>query len=952
MYNSGGVDKKVNGLQNHRMSWQIEIDKLPWLLAGPIVRKVTYDSASVWFVLKENREAELNIYLNHSADIKNSWACSGKSKGIQIGEHVFVNCLTVYRKGSFQPGKNYYYDIDFGKKPDDKQNGKTDSDDQNTKNDLLSELTKLKVIDITYGTDKMPSFAIPPDHLDELNIVHGSCRKPHGEEYDAMEGIHNMIESALEGKNSLDAKKRPHQFFLTGDQIYADDVADIMLLLIDDAAEKLFGWDEDKYANAFGKEFLLPGKRSDLVQKIIGFTSSIDKFGNKPDISKSHLLKFREFATMYMFAWSDILWPKKEDVIHVSSLLIENYQYKYPIENRGEYGSPQTPSFLNDELKHIQQFILTIKNIRKAMANVPVYMMFDDHDVTDDWNLNWKWCKNVYSKELGIASVRNAMAAMTLFQAWGNTPEEFNSYWSMFPSSTESKYIYDKEEKSNGYKLLSSIEKWAKLSLELKKEKEAGKEQEGTSNNEKEKELKTSLKDIETLLKINPIPENEIPTNNFSLKFFIPWHYSLCFHSYNIIVLDTRTFRDFENEENDDAARPGLISKAGFKIQLPEKTIPYQKVNIVISPAPVIGVPFVENIQETFAGIVDYAYEKTRITEKDRMKLATDAEAWGFNKEALNRLFASLSRSINNSNKAPEKAKNFILLSGDVHYGFTAKHQIWEINHLFENTGKKDNNCIFVQLNSSSFKNQNIEDIASTIRMHEKGYSVILHQSKILPELYEYGWNGVSDFFSNDIIVEILYNNKQPDVYKRRGKTRLNLVNSSEIKKLAASLTLSDVSADNTNTGSAGSAGSAGVYSNLDKIKILSPDWCTRTKFIAGKNDTETFIFYKDFPKNPYDTSVNWGIYIRYADFFEVLKNAPENGHGKQIVGKNNIGHISFEKTDSEKDFKVIHRLYWRMLKQKKDAIDTMPLFPITMYKVSLNFKDEKMPELIIKNNL
>ena len=49
-------------------------------------------------------------------------------------------------------------------------------------------------------------------------------------------------------------------------------------------------------------------------------------------------------------------------------------------------------------------------------------MIFDDHEVADDWNLNGRWVTRVYGREWGRFIVRNGLAAYTLMQAWGNDP--------------------------------------------------------------------------------------------------------------------------------------------------------------------------------------------------------------------------------------------------------------------------------------------------------------------------------------------------------------------------------------------------------------------------------------------------------------------------------------------------------------------------------------------------
>ena len=49
-------------------------------------------------------------------------------------------------------------------------------------------------------------------------------------------------------------------------------------------------------------------------------------------------------------------------------------------------------------------------------------MIFDDHDVTDDWNLTREWREAVATSPTGRRLVANALAAYWLFQGWGNDP--------------------------------------------------------------------------------------------------------------------------------------------------------------------------------------------------------------------------------------------------------------------------------------------------------------------------------------------------------------------------------------------------------------------------------------------------------------------------------------------------------------------------------------------------
>jgi hypothetical protein len=47
-------------------------------------------------------------------------------------------------------------------------------------------------------------------------------------------------------------------------------------------------------------------------------------------------------------------------------------------------------------------------------------MIFDDHDITDDWNLSLAWEQAAYSHPLSRRVIGNALVAYALNQAWGN----------------------------------------------------------------------------------------------------------------------------------------------------------------------------------------------------------------------------------------------------------------------------------------------------------------------------------------------------------------------------------------------------------------------------------------------------------------------------------------------------------------------------------------------------
>lgn len=87
-----------------------------------------------------------------------------------------------------------------------------------------------------------------------------------------------------------------------------------------------------------------------------------------------------------------------------------------------------------DAIKNFDQPESLLK-VRRLLANIPTYMIFDDHDVTDDWNITGYWYDKVRSSPLGRRIISNALAAYWAFQGWGNDPGNFDS--DMITSITE-----------------------------------------------------------------------------------------------------------------------------------------------------------------------------------------------------------------------------------------------------------------------------------------------------------------------------------------------------------------------------------------------------------------------------------------------------------------------------------------------------------------------------------
>ena len=374
------------------MSWISlgdRLDGLPLILAGPNLCHTSSESATVWLALKEPRCVTLKIYAtSNNGSIIGTVLMAGERATIALGKHLHLVAVTARSElGNFLHfGQLYAYDLSFSISEPTLQSALTSAD--------------FPLIPISYFPHQLPTFSLPPQDLNRLRIVHGSCRKPHGKGYDALP----ILDSAIE-QGAAFPDDRPQQLFLTGDRIYGDDVADPLLWALTDAGNCLLGWQEVlPLLPPITPNQLPPGQRSQIAEQQAGLTAGLQ---DKPERAKSHLFGLGEYYAIYLFSMSQVFWAQ-------------------PFPTGGEIcQNRQAAKQWDRELKQLKPFAHTLWKARRASANIPTYTIFDDHDVSDDWYLNQAWCLGVLGKPLGRRVVQNALLAYAVFQAWGNMPLQF-----------------------------------------------------------------------------------------------------------------------------------------------------------------------------------------------------------------------------------------------------------------------------------------------------------------------------------------------------------------------------------------------------------------------------------------------------------------------------------------------------------------------------------------------
>ncbi len=583
---------------------------MPLILAGPILSRTEPDSVTVWLALKESRSPILEIYeTENKGTILGKRLFKGQRNTIQLGQHLHIVAITALSNQGIllEPGKIYAYNIYC---------------DRNHYN-LIDDL-KINNSSLSYFSHQLPTFALPPNDLNQLNIVHGSCRKPHGGGRDTLSCLDNLIHDAADS-----AHRRPHQLFLTGDQIYGDDVADPMLWLTQGVNNLLFGWSENLplQQGSILSHDLPVGKRSEIARIEGGFTAMLQGKSKK---AKSHLFSFGEYASAYLLAWSPVLMPDR-----------------FP-SGKILFGNSKQAKQWEKELYDTNSFINDLKEVRRALANVPVYTICDDHDISDDWYLNRQWCDLVLGKPLGKRVVQNGLLAYALFQAWGNTPEHF-------------------KEGTSGEKLLQFAAQWL-----------ASQGKDTFAKAECDRYLGIPTTDETTELPRLEQDEDVLILSRDSQA--IPWHYHLKSSKHEVIVLDTRTWRGYPGGKDKGLEPPMLLSPKAFKQQLQvplTNTKPEIEATIVVLPTNLVALGIIDRIQK---------FELTR----NQVFSSDVGDSWNFHQEAFAQLLLILC----------QQRQHIIILSGDIHYSCAVR-----LIHWFHQSPKT---TVLVQLTSSAIKNSEL----------------------------------------------------------------------------------------------------------------------------------------------------------------------------------------------------------------------------------------------------
>lgn len=462
---------------------------------------------------------------------------------------------------------------------------------------------------------------------------------------------------------------------------------------------------------------------------------------------ESHLLSFGEFAAMYLMVWCNASWPRVDDWPNAQQVLAPIVRSLRPVapliepsldwahlaardvgKTEGKENYPACKDMEGEELdecllaqrrakldqRHgvkraqLADFFAALPRVRRTLANVPTYMIFDDHDATDDWNLNPIWVDRVNNTSLGRTILRNALASYAVFQDWGNDPL---------------RYLNERQDTGPAGDPQRMLDTVAAM-FPPRTEQERADGQASSSNAPKplQRPLPSVAGALDHFFGLDLRPQPTVDGGYEAVNPPIKWHFSVPGPRHLLLAIDNRTRRSFVSREGP----PGNVAVAALAEQIPATLPPGCELLVVTAPLQVIGPGLLDDlIAPTAYRIFDAkSYSELndpdpatlerlrkvlRFTEEEWQAMSADArarllldnqigtrrmvgtnpdaiEAWAFDPLTLEALLARLAAH-----------RRVLLLSGDVHYSAATALSYWTKGNAVP--------ARIVQFTCSGFKN-------------------------------------------------------------------------------------------------------------------------------------------------------------------------------------------------------------------------------------------------------
>ncbi|MEZ8794085.1 alkaline phosphatase family protein [Vibrio splendidus] len=501
---------------------------LPLLLAGPILRKTTATEVVLWVVTSVPLSGTTQLF-NAEQETPFYSSSLDEQESIQVGTHAWVTL--IHLQGEFPTNVPLEYQIE-------------------TEQGSITELAPHLIYKDTRTNNDSSRIEFKISTTADY-ILHGSCRNPHHPSKDSLVAADNKIANQT-------VLERPDMLMMSGDQIYADHVAgptldaiQQVIQLLGLVGESLPTDSQIKQINSsdalYSSEYHLYQRHYYLPHHTAS-ESTLDKFFPNRGVPifsstdcENHLVTLSEFIAMYLLVWSPTLWQ----CVNRERLIENNFT------QGGRQLTPTEQQQWRDENVIMDDFIAGLPQVQRLFAHIPTYMIFDDHDVTDDWNLTVGWEHAVDQNQFATQVIGNGLAAYWMCQGWGNKPESFDET-----------FIEQAKQLFVDQPLIA-------------------------------KQARNEAGNAVTTHSVSNIEPDKHQAFIEMLSRFEEWHYTID-TSPKVIVLDTRT-RRWRSESRMN--KPSGLMDWEALIEFQHQLMNQDKV-VIVSAAPMFGVKFIETLQK------------------------------------------------------------------------------------------------------------------------------------------------------------------------------------------------------------------------------------------------------------------------------------------------------------------------------------------------------------------
>ncbi len=301
-----------------------------------------------------------------------------------------------------------------------------------------------------------------PSSSEGLRFAHGSCRVHPGDtdEHQQVQGADMLARFGSDFLATQELSAWPQFFMHTGDQIYADDIG---VRLGRQLVRQRFSATEPGprqgdvlLRGAWGGRFasrIVPRK---LPQPSTTAQSDVDEIDRSRNTAqnparvqklvqhaRSALAQAAVFAgatapaAQKLQVLNQLLWQPpinaddvpqvdpRRGLLQAPTFRVQKpqpHEVRLPHPAAGDIGGVHLADYAEYAAAYEQAW--AVHGARRGLAHLPNYMIFDDHEVTDDWNADAGWLACVHSKRDPLRmwphTMTDALAAYWLYQGWGN----------------------------------------------------------------------------------------------------------------------------------------------------------------------------------------------------------------------------------------------------------------------------------------------------------------------------------------------------------------------------------------------------------------------------------------------------------------------------------------------------------------------------------------------------